>query len=129
MLVKDVLPLRDQRYLQNRGLSPKIVSEGDRKGLVFPDWQLPEGKFDYAATNILVELPPGYPDAAPDMFHCNPWLRISGALPVAADQEYVFAGRRWQRWSRHNSDWRPGVDGIHTTLCRVSAALYEATRQ
>ena len=127
MRAEDVLPLQDQRYLQSRGLSPSVVTEGDRKGLMFRDWQLPEGKFDHASTNILVELPPGYPDAAPDMFHCNPWLRISEAFPLAADQEYMFAGCRWQRWSRHNPDWRPGVDGIHTTLLRISAALNDAT--
>jgi hypothetical protein len=77
---------------------------------------------------VLVILPGGYPDAVVDMFHCDPWLRLAstGVYAKAADVSRVFAGRNWQRWSRHNNAWRPGVDGIHTVLGRIDRALREA---
>jgi hypothetical protein len=49
-----------------------------------------------------------------------------GAFPKAADQPFAFEGRNWQRWSRHQDQWRPGVDGIWTMLRRIDAALEAA---
>ena len=123
-----VLPMRCRRYLEARGIAFHELDEGGMKALVLPSFGLPPGHFDAAAADILILLPPGYPDAAPDMFHAIPWLRLSGsgAYPRCADQPVVFAGRNWQRWSRHSGEWRPGADGIWTMLKRVEAALAEA---
>jgi len=44
----------------------------------------------------------------------------------AANVAQSFAGQNWQRWSRHNSEWRPGIDGIWTMLKRVEDALERA---
>ena len=54
-----------------------------------------------------------------------PWLRLVPAnrYPNTADQPFPFGGQNWQRWSRHNDAWRPGVDGIWTMVKRVETAL------
>ena len=77
---------------------------------------------------VLIQLPPGYPDVAPDMFYLMPWvkLRNGGRYPSAANVAQSFAGQTWQRWSRHNSEWRPGIDGIWTMIKRVEDALEKA---
>ncbi|EME68052.1 hypothetical protein H261_20452 [Paramagnetospirillum caucaseum] len=86
---------------------------------------LPGSRFDAERADILILLPPGYPDTAPDMFYLLPWVRLvgKGAYPRAADIRFDFDGKTWQRWSRHEPQWRPGVDGIWTMLKRVERAL------
>ena len=122
------LPLRDRRYLVERESAFEEVTAGLTTGLVFPRWSLPPSKFDRAETSLLIVLPSGYPDFAPDMFFVFPWVRLatSGTYARCADQAYQFNGVQWQRWSRHNSEWRRGVDGIWTMLKRVENALTEA---
>ena len=77
---------------------------------------------------MLILLPKGYPDVAPDMFYLTPWVKLipSNTYPNKADRALNFAGQNWQRWSRHNKEWRPGVDGIWTMLKRVEDALEKA---
>lgn len=122
------LPPADRAHLEARGVSFVEVSEGGQAALILKAYPLPEGKFDHATADILVLLPGGYPDALVEMFYCDPWLRLmpSGQHPNAANVAHAFAGRTWQRWSRHNSAWRPGVDGIHTVLARIDRALRDA---
>lgn len=123
-----VLPMRCRRYLEGRGVVFQELDEAGLKALVLPSFGLPQGHFDATAADILILLPSGYPDAAPDMFHAIPWLRlaVSGTYPRCADQPVAFAGRNWQRWSRHNGAWRSGADGIWTMIKRVETALAEA---
>ena len=122
------LPESDQRYLNSHGIVAEVVRDGPHVGVVLKQVSLPTGKFDYPSADVLVILPPGYPDVAPDMFFCDPWLRLvpTGRYPNCADQPHDFLGRRWQRWSRHNSSWRPGIDGLHTMIKRIEHALEEA---
>lgn len=123
-----LLPQADKRYLTDHGLAFREVVVGPKKGIVFLSYPLPAGFYDKDACDVLVILPGSYPDAAPDMFFTDPWvkLRAAGRYAQAADQAFDFDGRRWQRWSRHNRDWRPGVDGIHTMLRRIELALRSA---
>ena len=122
------LPPEDHAYLEGRGISYEMVREGAETGVVLRSVPLPSGKFDHQVADILVILPGGYPDAVVDMFHADPWLRLvtNGQYARAANVSRIFAGRNWQRWSRHNYAWRPGVDGIHTVLARIERALTEA---
>jgi hypothetical protein len=119
------LPHKDQGYLDSRGLAFESVESSSQKAIVFRAYGLPENKYDSAAADVLVVLPPGYPDAPPDMFFTFPWLRLreAGRFPTAADAPYDFAERVWQRWSRHSDVWRPGKDGIWTMLKRIDHAL------
>ena len=120
-----VLPVRDRRYLEERGFTFREVSDSTQRGVIISGYALPEARFQVPAADILILLPRGYPDARPDMFYAVPWLTLSGTarFPRAADQPLQFDGQRWQRWSRHSNEWRPGTDGIWTMLKRVDAAL------
>lgn len=121
----EFLPKKCQQYLAKRGLVHEQLEEGAQKVVILRDVKLPEGKYDAAQADILIVLPPGYPDCAPDMFYAMPWLRLNTtrAYPRAADQSVGFKGLQWQRWSRHNTAWRPGVDGIWTMVKRIEEAL------
>lgn len=61
----------------------------------------------------------------PDMFYLEPWIKLvqGNRYPKAANNPFSFSGRSWQRWSRHNNEWRRGVDGIWTMLKRIEYAL------
>ena len=119
-----ILPLKDRRYLTERGIQFEEV-DGPPKALVLQGYELPPQRFDAANADVLILLPAAYPDCAPDMFYAVPWLKLVGSnsYPKAADQPMDFGGKSWQRWSRHNDAWRPGVDGIWTMLKRVDTAL------
>jgi hypothetical protein len=123
-----ILPPDDRAHLEARGIAYEVVTDGAETAIVLRDYLLPPGKFDQAQADILVVLPGGYPDAVVDMFHCDPWIRLAAtdSYAKAADVARAFAGRNWQRWSRHNYAWRAGVDGIHTVLARIDRALREA---
>lgn len=120
-----VLPPEDRDYLREQGIEYEEVAEGATKAVVLKGWSLPPARFDAGAADILILLPPAYPDCAPDMFYLTPWVRLAGSqrYPMAADQPHAFAGKSWQRWSRHNNAWRPGVDGIWTMVRRIERAL------
>lgn len=122
------LPEADQRYLNSHGVTFEVTNDGTHTGVVLKQFPLPASKFNHATADVLVLLPPGYPDVAPDMFYCDPWLTLPsvGRYPTCADQPHSFQGRNWQRWSRHNAAWRPGIDGLHTMLKRIEHALAEA---
>jgi hypothetical protein len=119
------LPSKDRQYLDSRELVFEEVIDGSQKGILFRQFRLPSSKYDVSQADILILLPHGYPDVPPDMFFLQPWVRLvqSNNYPRAADQPFTFSGQSWQRWSRHNNEWRPGVDGIWTMLKRVEYAL------
>ncbi len=119
-----VLPSKCRKYLTDRGIAFEEVN-GAQKAIILRAYPVPKGRFDADRADILVVLPNGYPDVRPDMFFALPWLKLinGNRYPKAADQAYQFTGQRWQQWSRHNDQWRPGVDGIWTMLRRIDAAL------
>jgi hypothetical protein len=122
------LPEADQRYLDDHGLVAEVITHGPHTGVVIHGFALPPDKFNHEAADVLILLPVGYPDVPPDMFYFEPWLKMrsTGQYPSKADAAHSFDNRSWQRWSRHNPEWRPGVDGLHTMLKRVERALHEA---
>jgi hypothetical protein len=122
------LPPSDLEYLTSKGTAFVEIEDGSKKGVILKGRPLPGGRYDAEAADILILLPRGYPDVAPDMFHLLPWVKLktTNAYPRKADHSVAFHGKQWQRWSRHCKDWRPGVDGIWTMLKRIDTALAEA---
>ena len=120
-----VLPMKCRRYLTGRGIRFEEHEEGGQKAVIVKQFRLPTGRFDAPSADILILLPSSYPDSPPDMFHAMPWLKLvaSDRYPNRADVAVEFQGRKWQRWSRHNNQWRAGIDGIWTMLKRVETAL------
>ncbi|MCB1357231.1 MAG: hypothetical protein KDK53_12275 [Maritimibacter sp.] len=121
----NLLPRQDRSYLEGRGIAFREVVEGAKKGVILAGVTLPEGKFQVAKADILILLPQSYPDVAPDMFYAAPHLKlVSGQRePRCTQARQTFDGQSWQRWSRHNNQWRPGIDGIWTMVKRVEEAL------
>ena len=120
-----VLPTKCRRYLAERGFRFEEHEEAGQRAIIVHGFSLPAGRFDAPSADVLILLPSGYPDCPPDMFYTCPWLKLtaSGRYPNAADGSFDFQGRNWQRWSRHNNEWRAGVDGIRTMFKRVESAL------
>ncbi|MDX2027178.1 MAG: E2/UBC family protein [Alphaproteobacteria bacterium] len=121
------LPSMDAAHLQEKAIAYREINQNGQKGIVFSSYPLPPARFDAEKADVLILLPQGYPDVPPDMFFTLPWVRLkSGHFPKAADQAFNFENQTWQRWSRHNNEWRAGVDGIWTMLKRVDTALQTA---
>jgi len=120
-----VLPSGDRRYLEMHGFTFHEIEDQGRKAVVLEGFPLPGGAFQVNAADIMIQLPPGYPDASPDMFWTAPHLvlTVSGREPRCTQVREIFGGVQWQRWSRHASDWRPGADGLRTMIKRVERAL------
>lgn len=119
------LPPEDRAYLDSKGITFEEKKEGSKKGVILKGYTLPSGRFDVAQADILILLPSSYPDVAPDMFYLLPWVKLvpENKFPNKAHKKFEFNGQNWQRWSRHNSEWRPGIDGIQTMIKRVENAL------
>lgn len=124
----DALPSFDQSFLSEHGYDFEVIQEGGETGIILKALALPSDKFDCDVADILVLLPAGYPDCPPDMFYASPRLVLKGTnqAPKACTVQHNFANQVWQRWSRHNNAWRPGIDGLRTMVARVQTALAEA---
>ena len=119
------LPRRCRQYLERKGYAFNEIDESGFAAVIIDGWRLPLGKYDHESVSLLLLIPDGYPDASPDMFYVSPWVRLQGRpdWPAAAAVSHTFQGRNWQRWSRHWSDWRPGIDGMTTWLTKVRHAF------
>lgn len=119
------LPPSDIEYLNSKGFAFEEINDAGRKGIILKARPLPRDRFDSVTADILILLPPSYPDCPPDMFYLLPWVRLvdGNRFPNAADQPLDYAGKNWQRWSRHCDEWRPGIDGIWTMIKRIETAL------
>jgi hypothetical protein len=85
--------------------------------VVISQYELPAG-FVPNRVDLLVKLPPGFPDAAPDMFWVHPEVRMpNGAVPKATSPERLL-GKNWQRFSWHLAPgaWKPGVSELRDFL-------------
>jgi hypothetical protein len=90
--------------------------------LMFERFSIPP---DYtpASVRLLVKLPPGFPDAAPDMFWVQPPVCLAGgAVPAGTTMETVL-GEPWQRFSWHlqPGSWRPGISELRDFMRCVRA--------
>ena len=90
--------------------------------LVISDYPLPPG-FTPAQVQLLVKLPPGFPDAAPDMFWVYPAVRTPGGCNPRSTSNERLLGKDWQRFSWHLAPgvWKPGVSTLRDFLRCIAA--------
>jgi hypothetical protein len=121
----------DEEYLRGKGLTFDVVIDQGLICVVVQNYELPTG-YDRPGADLLLRLPPGFPDAQPDMFWCDPPVRIasSGSFPQAADLMESYLGRTWQRFSRHlgSGVWKPGVDNLGSYLALIRSELERSVR-
>lgn len=114
----------DKEHLDELGLDYEVTSEGGLICVVIKNWPLPLG-YEPAQVDLLLRLPVGFPDAQPDMYWCDPPVRVAAtdSFPQAADLMESYLGRTWQRFSRHlpGGAWQPGRD----TLASYLALIYQ----
>lgn len=111
----------DEAYLQRQQYSYSVAAESGYTCVVIRGYPLPAG-YQVAHTDLLLRLPGGFPDAAPDMWWCNPEARLaSGQYPPNTNVIEAYLGQTWQRWSRHYppGQWRPGRSGLESFLATI----------
>lgn len=120
----------DEAFLKARGLDYEVISEGQMFSLIIRSYDLPDG-YEPALVDLLLRLPMGFPDAAPDMFWTCPVVGYAGAAaPPATEVRLEYLGRTWQRWSRHLAlAWRPGIDNLQTYLRLIRTDLEKGVMQ
>ena len=90
--------------------------------LVISGYKLPGG-FQPEGVDLLVKLPPVFPDAQPDMFWVHPAVKTtSGKLPRATCTEKLL-GKDWQRFSWHlaGGAWHPGSSTLRDFMRCIAA--------
>jgi hypothetical protein len=125
------LPAADQQYLDERSIHHDLQIDGGMVCVVLAGWSLPAG-LSATGVDVLIRLPGGYPDVAPDMWWVDPPLRRSDGTEIPATQVMEpHLGRQWQRWSRHFAagQWQSGVDGLESYIALIRAQFAAATEQ
>lgn len=115
----------DKDFLARKGYRYETFAHGEILALVILDFPLPPG-YQRAFTDLLVLLPGGFPEAAPDMWWCDPWVRlVNGADPVNANNAQPIGVRSWQRFSRHFTavPWRAGRSGVESYVTLIRSDL------
>ena len=115
----------DTQQLQAAGVDASKATIHSQAGgwsfLVIAGYTLPAG-FQPAAVDLLIKLPPGFPDAQPDMFWVSPPVKTAqGSLPRATCMESLL-GKEWQRFSWHLAAgaWKPGVSTLRDFMRCIS---------
>ena len=92
--------------------------------VILRDIALPAG-YSVAKADILVKVPPLFPEARPDMFWVSPPIALAtGAQPQATSIENI-GGRAWQRYSWHLQPhgWHAGTSRLRDFVRAVFARL------
>jgi hypothetical protein len=120
----------DAATLDDLALAYQLTTEAGFTLLQVTDYPVGNGLAP-ARTTLLLRLPPGFPDATPDMFWLDPPVTTTAGTAIAGTEaREIHAGRTWQRWSRHiQGQWRPGVDNLATYLTYVRRCLDQARGQ
>lgn len=123
-----MLPSVDRIYLEEHFPEHTISNDRNMICVLLPNFELPPG-FDQTQSDLLLRLPPGYPDVGPDMWWFDPEIRrVDRQLIQATDVSETHLGRRWQRWSRHlkPGQWCAGIDSIQSYLTLIRSDLESA---
>lgn len=121
----------DRRVLDGLGLAWSVAAEGGWLSLIVCSWPLPAG-LDRDAADLLIRIPPGYPDMPLDMWYFSPAVARGDGRDIEQTQvREHFSDKEWQRWSRHLNagGWKPGTDGIESYLARLRRDVLQAAAQ
>jgi len=107
------------QVLRERQVVIERINDGARALIVIRALELPS-HWNCRNTDILFQVPQGYPLAAMDMFWVTPGLSLAdGRQPQNADLIETYSGQAWQRFSWHyppGHQWNPGTDGLLSHL-------------
>lgn len=121
-----VLLEKDELYLNTLDVDWEALIDGARRWLILRGYSLPYG-YNQKEVNIAIDIPTTYPDAAIDMFYCNPALSLaSGGVIDRTQSTIVIAGQTYQRWSRHLNGitkWNPMTDSVITHMAVIEECL------
>jgi len=111
-------------YLNSIGL-PYEFRRDPKYGLclVIRGFTLPE-RYKPRTVDFLVRIPGGYPNAMLDMFWVFPPVACArGGVPRATNEFTYILDERRQRFSRHMTRWRPGIDCLATFMSAMARVL------
>lgn len=122
----------DYASLHDAGIAFEEVES--QRFFIFKNVRLPEHQYNVAECDVLVMIPPNYPQAGNDMFWTYPRLRRADGRPIpqsfdpGAGDNRLSGEREFCRWSRHwppssPGAWRPGKDDIMSVYRRIEWAL------
>ncbi len=123
------LPKGDVLFLDSLGNVWEAIMDGNGQAVVIRQFSLPDGLVP-GSVDLMIRVPPHYPVAALDMFYLAPGVSRSDRRPIPQLVTQNFAGRSWQRWSRHRvqgQQWRAGIDNLATHMHLVQTALHLET--
>lgn len=117
---------KDEAYLNERSLHWETFVEGGRRWLLLRNFVLPEG-YNHPVVDIAIDVPPTYPRAEIDMFHCHPHLTLNSGRAIGETSgRTAIAGQTFQQWSRHlngQTRWNPATDSVMTHIAVIEAAI------
>tara|TARA_R110000850_G_scaffold42162_2_gene108466 strand:- start:3179 stop:4321 length:1143 start_codon:yes stop_codon:yes gene_type:complete len=117
---------KDEKYLQQRGLTWETFVETGRRWLLLRNFVLPKG-YNHALVDIAIDVPLAYPRAEIDMFHCLPHLTLkAGGTIGETSGRTTIQHQIFQQWSRHlngQTRWNPASDSVMTHIAVIEAAL------
>ena len=91
----------DEDHLDRLGLRWETVLEGKRRWLLIHGYRMPSG-YTVSNTELAIEVPPTYPQAALYGFYAYPPLaRTSGGAIPSTQLRGTIRGREFHGWSRH----------------------------
>ena len=114
------LPSDDREFLERFGDKVRLERSGGTILVIFQEYDL-GAAYNPRIVELMIQLPPGYPNSALDMYWTNPSVRLhTGAMPAQCGHHVTIGEVQWQRWSRHpTKGWRSGIDSLKTFYASV----------
>lgn len=126
--------LLDVEYEALREANLAFNEDTAQRFFVFLGVRPQENLYTVLTCDVLVVVPPNYPQAGNDMFWTHPRLHRSDGRPIPAvldpggGDNRFWQNREFCRWSRHwppssSGAWRAGKDDIMSIYRRIEWAL------
>ena len=108
-----------------------VENDSDGKWVIIKNYQLPLG-WNRNETDILINIPAGYPTTPPDNFFVPVGMKLENGSSINAYTEsHMHWGKQWGQFSYHSTgDWSPSnemLDGdtLLTFMLSVKKRLSE----